>query len=126
MDWEKILFLKFYFTHYHDNYNNDAIYIDQLNLFVYATTNPTRLLTNQREIEDLLVFTLTIGQTAVKHILFFNNNNKSAEEKKKQRKRSNVYATTLLVWNTTHNSKEKYTSLQAQQTKSQHLLTKQR
>jgi hypothetical protein len=44
-------------------------------------------MTNQREIEDLLVFTLTIGQTDVKHSLFFNNNNKSAREKKKKKKK---------------------------------------
>jgi hypothetical protein len=43
-------------------------------------------MTNQREIEDLLVFTLTIGQTAVKHSLLFNNNNKSAREKKAEKK----------------------------------------
>jgi hypothetical protein len=43
-------------------------------------------MTNQREIEDLLVFTLTIGQIDVKHSLFFNNNNKSAREKKKKNK----------------------------------------
>jgi hypothetical protein len=61
-------------------------------------------MTNQREIEELLVFTLTIGQTDVKHSLFFNNNNKSEREiyknknkKTKMRRRSNVYATTLLI-----------------------------
>jgi hypothetical protein len=46
-------------------------------------------MTNQREIEELLVFTLTIGQTDVKHSLFFNNNNKSTREIKKKKKKKN-------------------------------------